>query len=519
MDWRKESQRSINLALAAACLGALLLTGCDSGSNTQVQQDSRDAANLALSAGEPRATDALVDAVANGATTANPSQIVRNDADKDLAAAISKLTSALATADLSLATKSSLQAQTGGTQWQLAQYKYDALQTQIRTLNKQALEIETLAATALNLLAQADVLEKNTRVPSADASNQAAGVAAQKQQAAAAAQAKAEDLQKQITGKQAQAQQIYSATEAAFTAADAVKGKEGIAAANKAMDDRKQAEDLMAEAGKLAPDLARAQAEADLAKIAKDAADELATLSKAAYDQAQKDFGASTDRIGKLRAAAAKIVGKAGDKDSLTVRVGEFLTQAAKIDKLMRDAVAAADQADASFAAAKTSYDAYVLETRKKADDAQLDSKDPLRVVINDDRPAALLSWSDAAAQQLGGRIFLAGDQVSSLITGITDQAKSLKIATDTAISLDGTFCRTEAAKRFNKAVALTKNVNASKSPTLTPLGWIGKALEATANQGAGAAGNSDAAKAAAGFKTAAVTANPAQADQLDWIK
>ena len=531
----KHNGTRVRQALAAACAAAgMLLAGCGASDSTATaQKATNDAAARAVSAGEPRATNklmaeaggnlsALEKSLAARAATGNIADyVVQNGADTDLEAAIKQVQGAI-TAETPAAIKAGLQAQLGALQMNLSEYRLGALQADIINLNAQAAQVQALAQTAAGLSAAADALEKGNKAPTSAEADTARAAVAQRQKALADVQAKAKELQDQMTQKEAAARQIYADTDAAFTAADAQKGPAAIAAGNKAMADRKQAEALMAEAGNLAPQLARAQADLAVGQIALEAAQQTAQLAQAAYDQGKQAFDKTAERVGTLRKAAANIVGDAGDKDSLTGRLKKFLELAGTLDVEVRNAAAPADAAASSFLAAGTSHSTYINDTKKKIEDAGLKPDDPLRVVAKDDRAGVILAWSQAESQQQAGRALLAGAQAFDTIAAATQVAGAAKAANGTKGTLDGKWCRDEAAKRFQDAARTAKAADdraAAANSDLDRIKWIGVTLEATANYGSYLAGNAAALDPAKAAKTAAVSRNPNLAAQLDWIQ
>ena len=531
----KHNGRTVRQALAAACAAAgVLLAGCGaSNSTSSAQKASQDAAARTVSAGEPRATDKLMaetggdmnalearlKSQATGGTIGD--YVIQNGADKDLDASIKQLQAAI-TADTPPAIKSGLQAQLGSIQLSLAEHRLGLLQADLIDLNQQAAEVQTLAQSAAELYAQAAALEKGSKAPTSAEADKARAAVTADQKALAAAQAKVAALKDQITQKEAAARQIYAATDAAFTAADGQKGQAAIAAGNKAMEDRKQAERLMADAGNLAPQLAGAQAELDLAQVHLDSAEKTAQLTQAAYDQGKAAADQAAARVTALKAAAVKIAGDAGKADSLAGRCKTFLELAGKLDVQVRNAAAPADAANSSFAAAATAQTAYINDTLKKADEAGLAPDDPLRKALKDERTGPLLAWSQSAAQQQAGRALLAGAQAFDLIAATTRAAAAAKVANEAKGTLDGKWCRDEAAKRFQGAADIAKaadNRSTSDSSDLGRIKWIGLSLETTANYGLYLAGNAGALNLAKAAKTAAVTRNPNLEAQLDWIK
>jgi hypothetical protein len=366
------------------------------------------------------------------------------------------------------------------------------------------------------------VLKTGNVAPASTEADKARAAVAVRQKALADAQAKVKSLKDQSDQKEAAARQIYADTDAAFTTADGKKGQAAIAAGNKAMDDRKQAESLMAEAGDLAPQLARASADLEVAQNALNDAQQASQLAQAAFDQANAASSQTATQVTALQTAATKIVGDAANPDSLTARFKSFMDLAGKIDIQVRNAVAPADAANSSFKAASDAHTGYVGDMLKKADDTNLKTDDPLRKALKDDRPVAILSWSQSAAQQQAGNTLLAGAQASDTIVAVIQLAGAAKITSDIKVSLDAKWCRDEAAKRFQGAVTVAKTADSKAAPPnsdLDRIKWIGFSLEASANHGAYLAGNAAALDLAKTAKSTAVSRNPSLAVQLDWIK
>jgi len=171
--------------------------------------------------------------------------VVKNGADKDLDASIKQLQEAI-TPDTPPAIKAALQAQLGSIQLNLAEYRMGVLQADLIDLNEQAAQVQALAQSAAGLHAQAGVLEKATRRRRPPRRTSPRGGHG-KAEGPGRRPGEGQGPQGPGDAEGSGGAQIYADTDAAFTAADAQKGKAAIAAGNKAMTDRNQAEALMAE--------------------------------------------------------------------------------------------------------------------------------------------------------------------------------------------------------------------------------------------------------------------------------
>ena len=531
----KDNGRTVRRALAMAGTAAgLLLAACDaSNDTTAAQKAGREAAGRMMSAGEPRATEKLMAEAAAGDTKTLENRLkdlaakgaglgdylLQNAAETDLGAAIKQLQDALKL-EIAPATKAGLQVQLAQAQMQLAEVRAAAVPADLLSLNEQAGGILGLAQEVIDLNNQAAMLEKAGQPPSPAAVDKAKTALADRQKALADAQANVRNLQGQMSAKEAQARQIYADTDAAFNAADALKGTASINAANKAMDDRKQAEALMAEVGILAPALAQAQSDQGRAQIALDDAQRTANLASVAYDQAVKAAGAAGDRLKNVRAAVAGILaGNGKDEIGLTARVTKFLDLAAKVEPQVRNALTAADTAAGSFASAGAAYDAYTRDLSRRADQLGWKSDDPLRAAVKDQRPGVIIAWSKSAAEQEAGRLGLAASQTFGVAATVITKAGQANVKTDSKLSgnLGKTF-NDLAASRFETASTTARDANSRTGGDLERIRWIGLSLQATAAQGAYLAGNRNALADATKAKADAVRIKPELADQLSWI-
>jgi hypothetical protein len=531
----KNNGRASRRALAAACAAAgLLLGACDTSNNTTTaQKTGREAAGRMMSAGEPRATDKLMTEAATGDLTALARQLTDraksgggigdyvqvNTSAKDLETAIQQLQSALAL-NPDIGTKVGLTMQLGAAQLQLADARAAGVESDVRTLSQLAegLQSQIQEVTALN--SQAEVLEKAIQPPNRAVMDKAKAAVAEKQKALEDLQAKVRDLQAQIASRDAQARTIYAATDAAFTAADALKGKASIDAANKAMNDRKQAEDLVAESGMLAPVLAQAQADQALAQVALNDAQQAAALATAAYDHATEDAAATAKRVDELRKAAAAVVDSEGkDENGLTKRLGKYMELAGKLDPEIRQALTAADAAAGSFNTASAGFASYISDLSKKVGATGAKSDDPLQAIVKDPRMPVLITWSKSAAEQRAGRLCLAGAQTFNQVAAVIAAAGQANVKAKSEISPEvRSYYAGEATKKFQSAMASAESGNQRKGGDLDKIRWIGLSLELTARQGASLAGNRGALEKAADLKKEALTLNPGLSEQLSWI-
>jgi predicted nucleic acid-binding Zn-ribbon protein len=522
------------VAAAAAVAAGLLLTGCDASNDTAAAQKAqREAAGRMISAGEPHPTERLVNEAATADTEALGKQLEalaakgaglsdyltqKTPAD-DLDGAIKLLQDALKLAPAPPA-KANLQIQLAQAQLQLSDARAAGVQPELLNLNEQAEGILSLAQEVINLNSAAAALQKAAQPPSSAALDKAKAALTDRQKALADLQGKVRDLQAQIAAKESDARQVYAATDAAFTAADALKGQASIAAAQKAMDDRKRAEDLMAQSGDLAPALTEAQARQALGKIALDEAQRQADLAAAAYDQAVKASAAAADRMKNLRASAAAILAGSGDDPGLDARVAKFFELAAKVEPQVRAALSVADSAAGNFSAAGISYGAYLSDLQRRAEENQWKSADPLRSVVKDPRMTALITWCKSAAEQQAGRLALTAAQSFGLAANVAAKTGQANVKATPKFS-PGDWRKSFndlAVASFAKAAASAHEGNGRTGAELNNIRWIGLSLEAAALQGSYQAGNRNALAEATKLRNDAGNANPGIRDQLSWI-
>jgi hypothetical protein len=531
------NSRTVRQVLAAACVASVfLLVGCDNSNNSAAQVSSEKAAGRALSAGEPRATDKLFNEASNEnlqkdlegrAQKGSIAEYVQtNTPDVDLNAAIQEIQGAMAT-DPEPLIKVGLESQLGSTQLRLSDVRMSAVRADIAALNQRAASILALAQTVKSINNEIAILEAAKEQPAVDAAA-AAAMVTQRQGELAKAKAKVADLQKSIADMESQARQIYAATDTAFAASEQLKGKAAIEAATKAMNDRSKAEELMAEVTTRGPVLAEAQAQATLAELSLNEAQETAKIAQAANAQSTAAADSKAKRLAGLRETAAKIVDANGqDKENgLTGKVAAYIAKFNEIDKKIKDAAAPAEKAADSFGSASRDFSTLANEMSRKADEMTLDQNDVLRKVYRDDRTTVLLTWSQAAAQQQAGNVYLAGVQAYDLLAKVSEVAGQAKVQVDAKFAdpkaLASSANRQEfaksATKSFDDAVKTVGTANARSGADIDKIRWMGYSLAATANQGAYLAGNAGALEAAKKAKNDAIGANPALESTLNWV-
>jgi predicted nucleic acid-binding Zn-ribbon protein len=507
----------------AAVLG---LFGCDKAIETarKAKHDSNVSARLAASAGEPRATDALFDLVSGQADAKGLDTKVKEDwnkyieqrsAEEDLAAADKRVRDALS-ADLSAPVKSTLEAQSGQIALQLSTTQLVSLQSRLSDLVQQSLNLQKLAQVAINLGAEADAIAKLTTPPGSAEVDKAKAELDQNKSKAAAAQAEVDRIEKDIADKQAQARQIYTQTDAAFAAADRLKGKEAIDAGNKAMEDRKQADNLVAEAGKLDPQLSKAKSDLATAQIMQKDAESKLTNATRALESGTAWAKSNADRITSLREQAKKII---NDPNGVAERYKKLNDLAATFDQDVQKAGNAASQAQTSFGQAITDLNRANNEIRTKATELALERSDPLMKISGDVRPQALLIWSQAAAAEHLGRIntvgFIGANVLSTISSQVATAYKAGGLTADAKPALLPETYRKAANDAFDQATKIAKSGTDLTSPNgqdIDHLKWIGYGLQAIAQQGISIVSENpkparDAAAAAAAL---AIKGNPA---------
>jgi hypothetical protein len=525
------SNLPIRVMLSAACLSAgVTLCGCGFRTAEQeAQAKANEAARLTASAGQPRATEQLVEEV-SGTSIENlkdlekrieaesksgasgwSKYITQGSADKDLMAASAMLAS-INKSDLDPSVASAIEAQSGYTLLELSIARLKTARMEMAQLIDQALILEDLAQQAVDLGASADALSKVQKPDVANNVDKAKQTLADANATLEKAKQAEAALKKDLDDKTTAARKIYADTEAAFLAADNLKGQQAIDAANKAIEARKEAEKITAEAANMEPQLFQASAAVQAAEAAQKSAEIQLTNATNAVAAAADWAKQHEARIANLREQAKTIV--SSDHDGVAARYKALAELEAKVNEHIEAALKAAKDAEGSFRNAATQLTTANGKLSAYVSDAQLDAKDPLNVISKDKRPAVIMLWTLAAAADQTGRVNCAGMSLGNLMNTVTEQVarahKSAGLSPDTSIKIAANpdSYKKDAADAFSRAQTLAGQGNTTAIGDADRIKWIGLALDAIAQQGAAIAsgGSLDAAKAAA---ARAAAANP----------
>jgi hypothetical protein len=489
------SVRIVNRLLAAACIAATLgLAACDAAVETarEAQRDADQAARIAASAGQPRATDNLLDKVASTpladrdtlAKSLGTDYVKQEPAEKDLARAADLINQALKS-DLADSVKASLQAEAAHIALTHAGEQYNGLRGRLEDISRRVLTLQSFAQLAVEMGSEANAISASVKPPTTEEVDKAKQALSAAQAAVQKAEAEVKRFQDEINSKQEQARGIYSRTQAAFQQADALKGKEAIDAGNKAIEESKQGDALMAEAGNLEPKLAQARTALATAQIGQKDAERQVATATAAYEAGNTWVKQNTDRINALRDGAKKIV---SGENGVAAQYAQLLKIAGELEPLIKDAYTTAEAARSQYGNARSLNDRVLGEVASKASERGLESSDPLIKLARDPRASALLSWGQAAAAEQAGRIQSAGYQAATLVGGVktaVDKAHQAAGMPATAASpLNAAEYQKNAAASFTAALEAAKAGNGGSGPEVDRLKWIGWSLQALANQG-----------------------------------
>ena len=525
-------------ALVAACVAAGFgIGGCDS-STSQAQKDAAEAARRAASAGEPRATDKLyqqvegtspedmnklrteVEAKVKGSPDGWKEYIEQQSAEKDLAKANELIESALKVEDPAF--KSVFGAEAGDTELQMANAKSAALQDKLTQLAQQALILQDVTQTPSSLGAEADALATLAKAPAADDVEKIRSQADASKAAVAKAQSEVDRIQKDISAKQDQARQVYAQTDADFKAAEALAGKAAIDAGNKAMEVRKQADTLTAQAAAEDADLAKARSDLDIATIQQKENDVALADATAASDMESQWAKGNADRVASLRDQARKVI-----QDALAERYKTFVTLANSLDADIKSAAQSAGQAGSAYAASGTQWQSAQQGLSSYASSAALPNSDPIKLAAADARTGAILNWSQSAASGQAGRINAAGYAAAGIANAIAGQvAEAYKHAgmadAPAKSTLDADAYKTAAVAAFTAAASSAKSGTDKGGGDMDKIKWIGYGLQAIAQQGLSLVADkamADTARAAAKDAGAkAIDGNPDMRPQMEGL-
>jgi hypothetical protein len=462
----------------------------------QAQRDADQAARIAASAGKPRGTEKLLDAVASTPPTAidtldaeakkgkSTGWIESQDAEKDLTKA-SQMISQAVKADLEKSVSSSIQAEAGAINLALAAERFKSVETKVEEIARRATQLQALAQLAVDLGSEGQAIAANVKPATSEAVDKAKAAIDTTKAAVTKAQAEVTRIEGEIKTRQDQAKEIYSRTEASFQAADNLKGKEAIDATNKSIEERKQGDALMAEAGNLEPQLAQARTDLAIAQVqAKDAEREVAA-AQSAYDASNAWVKQNADRTASLQANAKKIM---TDPKGAAEQFNELIKLVNELEPEIDSAASAAATAQSAYSKATNDYKAAMAALNAKTTDRGLESSDPAVKVSRDVRGTALLNWGQSAAAQQEGRIHAAGYNAATIAATLNNlMGKAYQAAGVPAAQVTlppSNVHQKKASDAFNAAVAAAQAGNGLASEENNRIKWIGYGLEALANQG-----------------------------------
>lgn len=505
------ANRLVHAAIAASIAAALSLAGCnrsgpgEASENASVASDR--AARVTASAGEPR----LKPDFAAQLKGKDPSEIeqtrqsvasaIKNDkenqhgvwkqyldqksvaADLDTAAEILKK-SADSSEFTEPAMKSSVQAQLGATQLATARLHLSDAQQKLLELTEQVTQLQSTALYVNLLGAQAGAHETLAKGDQPADLSKLQSTLDQRKSAADQAQKAVDDIQNQMKDKQQQASKIYSDTDAAFAASEGMKGTASIDAARKAMDDRKQADELSEQAANLQPSLDEAMAKLQMAKIQE--ADAQSQLTSATSGNKQSDMRVqnANQQAKNLHDQAKELLG--GD-NGLDAKYKAFTELADSIKGDITKAASASSAAAQSYASAAQSEGKFI----SKLSDLNLPSDDPLmKGKANQNHLKAVLTLGQVAAKDEAGRTnliaYIVGQLRSTAAKAMSQAYAAAGTPKDTgaeAADRDTDTAKTEALSNFDSA-ATTADSIATVAPEGSPEKWLAYTLKAVALHG-----------------------------------
>jgi hypothetical protein len=501
-----------HLLAAAVAVTALSLTACDSPvaeSSKKAAHASNKAARIARSAGEIRPTKGFTEALDKRSLSeldeAGKQLVQRVKDDKSPGQAVYKqyFQQRSVAQDLKTATdllnetlkmpefnspilKGAVQEQLGTTAIQQAHVQMTELEVKLNRMVSMAIDMQASAAYINGLGLEADVQEKRAQGATADLTkptmnlDEAKAAAAKAQEAVSSLERKIEDLRKQ-------AADIYAQTDAAMQAAEGMKGKEAIEHSRKAVEQRKQADNLTMEVSNLLPTLARAKAELVTAQLQQAQAEAQTAAATANAEQGAAVAKVATDRAAALRQQAKELID--GEK-GLRAQYKEFTSLAADVQKDIEVAATSASAADNAFRSSIGQVDATV----KRVQELNLEPGNTLEKVVGAREAKAILQLNQATAKEELGRANLMGGTLESL-QGIVSQsmataAKAARISVDAPTTAESTKKYAEnAAAAFNEAAQLAESARTGVGAQ-SPIRWLALTLKSVALHGAATATN-----------------------------
>ena len=501
----------MHAAIAASIACSLSLAGCNRSAGGEASKDAATAANQAArvtaSAGEPRLKPefaaqlkgkdpAEVEQTSQSATTA-----IKNDAlnahgvwkqyleqktiaaDLDTAADILKKSSD--SSDFSdPALKSSVQAQLGATQLASARLHLSAAQQKLLRLTELVTELQSTALYVNLLGAEAGAHESLAKGDQPADLSKLQSTLDERKAATDQAQKAADDLQNQIKQKQQDAAKIYSDTDAAFAASEGMKGTASIDGAKKAMEDRKQADQLSEEAANLQPPLDEALAKLQMTRIQQAEAESQITSATSGNQQSDMRVKNANQQASTLHDQAQQLL---GGETGLDARYKAFTDLADSIKADITAASSASNAAAAAYAAATQSEGKFISSITE----LNLDPSDPLMKTKHYQANLKnILSLGQVASKDEVGRTnliaYIVGQLRSTAAKAMSQAYAAAGTPKDTgaeAADKDTDAAKTDSLSNFDSA-ATTADAIASTAPDGSPEKWLAYTLKAVALHG-----------------------------------
>lgn len=497
--FRKSALQASLVALAVTT--AAMLGGCGDSPTATADKNAAEASNKAAritrSAGEPRPNEKFSEA-GNDITVENAkgkrTELV-NKASADNFKnyfAVNPVTTELKTAadllakgtapDVSSANKFVLQLQAGNIAIAQANVKLEAAEATLRAMATEAGAIQVLADQLNSIGGEAAVFDARKAADDSAQLTEARTALDGAKTAASDAATRVQGLQQQIAQKKVQAGEIYQKTDAAITAADAIKGKAAIEAYEKAVAERKAADKLSEEVANLSIELRKAEGDAAVAKIREAEAQAAVDALTASVNAGAALTSKSKEGAGEVRAAAKQLVTQ--PDTGLAARVKTFEALAAKLETDIADASKDSARAVTAFGDARRQWSAVKDQIGKLQLDAA--SNDPLLAYANDRRKPALVQLSQSIAHYTAARASTAGWLSASMQATVNEAAargmKAAGMTAETPAANATEKANTYASQATGSLGSCISDATAAASVNEMPLPWLANAVLANAN-------------------------------------
>ncbi len=503
--------RLMQAAIAASMACSLSLAGCNRSAGGTAAEDASTAANRAArvtaSAGEPRLKPEFAaelkgkDPAEIEQTKQTVTTAIKNDklneqkvwmkyleqksiaADLDTAADILKKSSDSSEfSDPAL--KSSVQGQLGATQLASARLHLSAAQEKLLKLTELVTELQSTALYVNLLGAEAGAHESLAKGDQPADLSKLQSTLDQRKSAADEAQKGADDVQNQIKQKQQDAAKIYSDTDAAFAASEGMKGTASIDAAKKAMEDRKQADQLSEEAANLQPTLDEALAKLQMAKIQQADAQSQITSATSGNQQSDMRVKNANQQASTLHDQAKQLLG--GDR-GLDAKYKAFTDLADSIKADISTALSASNASAAAYAAASQSQGKFTSSIAE----LNLDPSDPLmKAKQNQAHLKNILTLGQVAAKDEVGRTnliaYIVGQLRATAAQAMTQAYAAAGTPKDTgadAAAAAAATAKDDALSNFDSAATTADSIAATAADG-SPEKWLAYTLKAVALHG-----------------------------------